>query len=175
MDDPSGAGRNAVAAGAAKAGVAIRYRLAADGLWSDYAPDRKGFAAPAAGAAYWRSIERTPGCSRSPRRTNYGFGYQFMRCLMACEDEPDYLIGGGDMNGIRLSDTMGRSWFHAESNGLRCPASTRCSSTRATTTTCSRSATWLVGGTNTTSQQARCGVWRSTDFGATWSARPADG
>ena len=40
---------------------------------------------------------------------------------MACEDEPDYLIGGGDMNGIRLSDTMGRSWFHPEGRGLRCP------------------------------------------------------
>ena len=72
MDDPSGAGRNAVAAGASKSGIAVRYRLAADGLWSDWSEDRKGFSMPAP-AAYWRPIERTPGAAISAPN-NYGFG-----------------------------------------------------------------------------------------------------
>ena len=80
---------------------------------------------------------------------SYGFGYQFMRCLMACEDEPDYIIGGGDMNGIRLSDTMGRYLVPCRERRaalLRLQLGVR--STRATTATCSRSATWSWSGAN---------------------------
>jgi len=167
MDDPSGAGRNAVAAGGSKTGIALRYRLAADGLWSDWSEDRKDFAAPSAGA-YWRSIERnTTMLAKSPQ--TYGFGYQFMRCMMSCEDEPDYVIGGGDMNGIRLSDTMGRSWYHPASKGLRCPGFNSVAIDPRDHNYLLAMGNMVWWGTSNAKNQARCGVWRSTDFGATWS------
>ena len=169
MDDSTGAGSNAVAAGATKSGIALRYRLAADGLWSDWSEDRKAFTAPAAATAeFWRPIERTPDMlAKSPER--YGFGYQFMRCMMACEDEPDYVIGGGDMNGVRLSETMGRSWFHPASKGLRCPGFNSVAIDPRDHNVLLAMGNMVWWGASNPKNQARCGVWRSTDFGATWS------
>ncbi|HVH02472.1 MAG TPA: hypothetical protein VM891_05905 [Amaricoccus sp.] len=166
MDDPSGAGRNAVAAGGAKAGIALRYRLAADGPWADWSADRKGFTAPS--AAYWRPIERNPEMlARAPER--YGFGYQFMRCMMACESAPQYVIGGGDMNGIRLSETGGASWFHPASKGLRCPGFNSVAIDPVDRNLLLAMGNMVWWGASNAKNQARCGVWRSTDFGATWS------
>ena len=172
MDDPSGAGRNAVAAGASKSGIAVRYRLAADGLWSDWSEDRKGFSMPAP-AAYWRPIERTPGAAISAPN-NYGFGGQYMRCLIACEDEPQFIIGGGDMNGIRLSDTMGRTWYHPESDGLRAFGFNSVFIDPRNHNYLLALGNMAWAGTRTDLRQF-CGIWRSTDFGKSWAlVQPMD-
>ena len=68
MDDPSGPGATPSPPAARRSGIALRYRLAADGLWSDWSEDRKDFTAPAATAAYWRPIERTPDDAREVAR-----------------------------------------------------------------------------------------------------------
>ena len=92
-----------------------------------------------------------------------------MRCMMACEDEPDYVIGGGDMNGIRLSRHHGPAWFHPASKGLRCPGFNSVAIDPRDHNHLLALGNMVWWGTNNAKQQARCGVWRSTDFGETWS------
>ena len=169
MDDPTGAGTNAVAAGATRSGIALRYRLAAGGPWSDWSADRKAFTAPAATAAHWRPVERTPEMLASASQT-YGFGYQFCRSHAFCEDEPQYGIAGGDMNGIRLTETTGATWYHPAGSGLRCFGfnSVYVDPRDHNHLLAEGNWAWMSGRTNP-SYAGLTGIWRSTDFGATWT------
>lgn len=167
MDDPTGAGRNLVLPGGTKTGITVRYRLAADGAqggsWSELSTDAKTMNVP----AFWRPLERTPEMlSKAP--ATYGFGYQYMRSMMACEDEPQYLIGGGDMNGIRLSDTGGASWFHPPSVGLRCPGFNSVAIDPRDHRILLAAGNMVWWGTSA-KYQGRTGLWRSTDFGDSWT------
>ena len=66
---------------------------------------------------------------------------------------------------------MGRTWFHPASNGLRCPGFNSVAIDPRDHNILLALGNMVWWGTNNAKQQARCGVWRSTDFGATWSWR----
>jgi hypothetical protein len=117
--------------------------------------------------SYWKSIERTTGASTADPN-NHGFGGEYTRCQMFCEDEPQYGILGGDMCMVRLSDTMGRTWHHAESTGLRSPGFNSVwidPRNHNYLLAMGNMVWWSRRGTYTSTA---IGIWRSTDFGKTW-------
>jgi hypothetical protein len=118
---------------------------------------------------YWSPMERTE-AQALEAPNEHGLAGEYMRSFMACEDEPQYIVGGGDMNGIHLSDTMGRTWFHPDSVGLRPFAFNSVAIDP-------RNRNYLLAVGNLAWMAAKAGypalagIWRSTDFGATWSIR----
>lgn len=132
-------------------------------------PDIPAITPPETPAVHWRSPERFPAATTADP-TYYGLGVQFCRSFAFCEDEPQYGIAGGDMNGLRLTDTMGASWYAPRAIGLRVYSfnSVYVDPRDRNVLLAEGSMAW-DSSRNSPSYTAQIGIWRSTDFGQTWT------